>query len=120
MAADVAVQCEALMKALGGLYEMQPIATCVWAYGRVGRLGEARRLLGILERPPEGLWLDPSIMATAYAGLGDIDRSYEWAHRAIEERVPNMVYVKVGPPWDPLRGDPRFELLLQQMNFPSK
>ena len=120
MAADVAVQCEALMKALGGLYEMQPISTCVWAYGRVGRLGEARRLLGILERPPEGMWLDPSIMAISYAGLGDIDRSYEWAHRAIEERVPNMVYVKVGPPWDPLRGDPRFELLLQQMNFPPK
>ena len=39
--------------------------------------------------------------------------------KGMEERAPNMLYMKVGAPWDTARGDPRFQALLRQMNFPG-
>jgi len=57
-------------------------------------------------------------MGNAYGGLGDIDRAVAWYQKGIEERAPNMVYMKVGAPWDIVRGDPRFQDLFRQMRFP--
>jgi hypothetical protein len=58
-------------------------------------------------------------------GMGEVyrldwqnDRAIEWCRRGIDERSPNMLYMKVGRPWDALRGDPRFQAILRQMNFP--
>jgi hypothetical protein len=58
------------------------------------------------------------MMAAAYTGLGDIDRSMAWYQKGLEERSPNMVYMKVAPgAWDDVRGDSRFQAILRQMNF---
>jgi hypothetical protein len=107
------------MAALQGNYNNQVIATCVWALGIVGETGEARRLLGILEQPPSGVWLDPAVMATAYASVGDIDRAIEWCEKGMQERAPNMVYMNAGATWDPVRKDPRFQAMFREMNFPQ-
>jgi serine/threonine-protein kinase len=118
MAADVVAQCDRVMAILSGGYMMQPIAACVGELGRVGRTAEARRLLEKLEHPPADIWLDPVPMGEAFAGLGDVNRAVEWYRRGLEERSPNMIYLKVSPFADPVRGDPRFQELLRQMNFP--
>jgi len=57
-------------------------------------------------------------MATAYTGVGDLDRAFEWLAKGFDERAPNMIYVNVGPTYDSLRGDARFQALLRRMNFP--
>jgi hypothetical protein len=70
--------------------------------------------------PPSGLWLDPVMMASAYVGLGNIDRAMAWYQKGLDERAPNMVYAKVSPgAWDSVRSDPRFQAILRQMNFPE-
>jgi serine/threonine-protein kinase len=115
---ETAAECGKMMKQLAGAYVMRVIGQCVWAQGVVGQTEQARRLLQRLGHPPEGIWLDPAVMAQAYAGLGDINRAVEWSQKGIEERSPNMVYMKVGAHFDPARGDPRFQALLSQMNFP--
>lgn len=97
---------------------MQPLAMCAWAYGTVGLTDEARRLLSIVENPPPGLWLDPAVMGNAYGPL-DRDRAFQWYERGFLERSPNMIYMKVGAPWDATRDDSRFESLLRRMNFPK-
>ncbi len=57
-------------------------------------------------------------MGDAYAGVGDVDRAIEWYERGLGERSPNMIYLKVDSAADTVRSDPRFQALLQQMNFP--
>ena len=97
---------------------MQATSLCVWALGIVGETARVRGLLRILEHPPSGTWLDPSQMAFAYGGLGDTDRAAAWYEKAVEERAPNMIYMKVSATSGSMRNDPRFQALLRQMNFP--
>ena len=44
----------------------------------------------------------------AYLGLGDNDEAFAWFERAYEEQSNILIYIKVSPWFDPLRGDPRF------------
>jgi hypothetical protein len=54
-----------------------------------------------------------------YAGLGEIDRAFEYLEKAFEERSSYMAYLKVTPFVDALRGDPRFGDLLRRMGHGS-
>lgn len=118
MSQEVGAECGKVMERLAGTYDMQGIGTCVWALGVVGQTDQARRLLQIVEHPPSGRWLDPVVMGNAYGALGDMDRAIAWYRKGMDERAPNMVYMKVGAPSDAARADPRFQALLRQMNFP--
>ena len=119
MGSEVDAECATMMKMLGGVYAMQVIGTCVWAYAAVGHTELARGLLRTLERPPAGIWQDPVIMSNAYAGIGDARRSLEWMEKGLEERAPNMIYMKATPLWDSVRDDSRFQAVLREMNFPG-
>jgi eukaryotic-like serine/threonine-protein kinase len=116
---QVDAECAAVLKAIGGAYIMQLIGQCAWAHAAVGHSEEARRLLRIVEKPPPGVWLDPVVMANIYGALGDIDRAMAWYQRGLDERSPNMIYMKSGPTFDAARSDPRFQKLLDRMNFPQ-
>jgi tetratricopeptide (TPR) repeat protein len=116
--AETEAECGSVMKMLGGAYNMQIVATCAWAYGAVGRHDEARRLLAIVEQPPPGSWLDPAFMGNAYGPL-DPDRAFAWYEKGLEQRSPNMIYMKAGMTWDSTRSDPRFPALLRRMNYPN-
>ena len=43
--------------------------------------------------------------------------AFEWLERAYEERDAFLVWVKLLPPYDPLRDDPRFDVLLEKMGL---
>ena len=119
MGSEVDAECGNMMKMLGGAYAMQVIGTCVWASAAVGHTELARGLLRTLERPPTGVWLDPVIMSNVYAGIGDARRSLDWMEKGLEERSPNMIYMKATPLLDSIRDDSRFQAVLRQMNFPG-
>jgi len=119
MSQEAGAECGKVMEMLSGAYDMQAMGMCAWALGAVGQTDEARRLLRIVEHPPKGRWLDLTVMGNAYGAVGDVDRSIAWYQKGMEERAPNMLYMKVGAPWDTARGDPRFQARLRQMNFPG-
>jgi serine/threonine protein kinase len=119
MGPETRIECDKLMEQLAGAYVMRLIGQCVWAHAVVGQTDQARRLLQRLRNPPEGIWLDPAVMAQAYAGLDDIDRAVQWTQKAIDARSPTIIYLKAGAHFDRARGDPRFQALLRQMNFPQ-
>jgi TolB-like protein/Flp pilus assembly protein TadD len=56
-------------------------------------------------------------LALAYATLGDIDRAFAILERDVETRNEGIVFLKVDPSADPLRGDPRYAALLRRMNL---
>jgi len=60
----------------------------------------------------------PSIyMALVYTGLHDLNPAFEWLDRAADERSEYLVYLPSEPLADPLRGDPRFEQLLNRIGL---
>ena len=118
------------------------------AYEESGRLHEAiqiRARMGWQDPPtrnleaairangPQGYWrvivedleatrkkrpVHPAVIATAYAHLGDRQRTLSWLEKAVEERDPWAVYIKVEPWFAALRGDPWFQQIVKKAGIP--
>jgi TolB-like protein/Tfp pilus assembly protein PilF len=58
-------------------------------------------------------------IATLYTFAGEKERALDWLEKAYQERLQNMIYLRVYPKWDPLRDDPHFLDLLRRMNLPE-
>jgi hypothetical protein len=52
-----------------------------------------------------------------YAGLGDKEQTLAWLERAYQQRVHNMIFLKVEPELDGLRSDPRFVDLMRRVGL---
>jgi len=99
-------------------YPIQILGHVGNTYARAGRVAESRECLRELKETREG-GVGAYEVALIHAGLGEKDQAFEWLDKAYEEHDKGLVYLKVDPPLDPLRSDPRFEDLLRRMNFPS-
>ncbi len=90
------------------------------AIAAAGRTVEARRLLaeGIRRHQAANDYLRPGWVAEVYASLGDRADAMNWLERGFAERDAWLVLIKVWPPFDSLREEPRFQALLARMNFP--
>jgi serine/threonine protein kinase/tetratricopeptide (TPR) repeat protein len=87
------------------------------AYARAGNKAEAHKAIQeLLEFTKRGLGTIG--VAVVYAGLGEKDQAFEWLERAYKAHDKGMCFLKIDPPLDPLRSDPRFQDLLRRMNFP--
>jgi eukaryotic-like serine/threonine-protein kinase len=89
------------------------------AYARAGRGREARECLRELKERLKDAKVGTYEVALIYTGLGEKDPAFEWLEKAYGERDQGMIFLRVDPPLDPLRSDPRFRDLLRRMNFPS-
>jgi len=89
--------------------------TLGYALAKGGKTDEARRIADELERLREREYVSPVALATVYLGLGDNSRALDWAERAYAERRGWLNYLTVNPLVDPLRGEPRFETLVDRM-----
>jgi len=69
---------------------------------------------------PQGPRPPASMVATAYALVGDKDKAYEWLNRAIDEHDgQDVIDLKCDPVYEPLRGDPRYVALLHKLGLPE-
>jgi hypothetical protein len=57
-------------------------------------------------------------VAQAFAWRGEVDRAFEWLHRAVEAHDAGLTYLKYDPVLRPLRSDARFTALLRKMKLP--
>jgi DNA-binding winged helix-turn-helix (wHTH) protein/serine/threonine protein kinase len=91
------------------------------AYAAAGQMKEARRTLAdeMRRQRAQKLYIRPGWVAEVYAGLGEKDEAFRWLERAYNERDAWLTLLKVWPPFDALRSDPRLDDLLRRMNFPS-
>jgi TolB-like protein/DNA-binding winged helix-turn-helix (wHTH) protein/Flp pilus assembly protein TadD len=89
------------------------------AYGMAGRKQDAVRVLRRLEELSKKHYVAPNYESTVYLGLGEYDRAMDLLEKSYDERCWGMLWFRIGHNLKPLRGTPRFEKLLQKMNFPA-
>jgi TolB-like protein/DNA-binding winged helix-turn-helix (wHTH) protein/Tfp pilus assembly protein PilF len=88
-----------------------------WVYGVAGRKGDTRKIISELKERSRHHYVFPTVFANAYLGLGDKERALTYLEQAYEERDPALFYLKVGPFFNPLRAEPRFQALLRRVNL---
>jgi eukaryotic-like serine/threonine-protein kinase len=72
-------------------------------------------LANVLKNHPD----DNFDQAKLYAALGENDQAMNSLEKAYESRHFALLFLKVDPVFDSLRSDPRFQSLVQRMNFPQ-
>jgi TolB-like protein/tetratricopeptide (TPR) repeat protein len=94
------------------------IGALVWAYAHAGRRADALRLLEELKRRQQQTGYVPTAaFIYAYLGLGDNDQAFVWFERAYQEQSNILKFIKVFPPFDSVRGDPRFQDLVRRVGL---
>jgi len=87
------------------------------AYAVAGQRASAERVLGRVLQKAQTSLVSPYAIASVYAGLGDKDAAFHWLDQALAERDRMLAQLLVHPRLDPLRGDPRFDRLLQAVGL---
>ena len=82
-----------------------------------GRTDEAQKILAQLKELSARRYVSPYQIAMIYAGLGDKEQALAWLERAYQQRVHNLVFLKVEPELDGLRSDPRFVDLMRRVGL---
>ncbi len=88
-------------------------------YGLWGRKREATKIINKFMQASRHRYVYPTVLARAYIATDDREQALKWLERAYEEKDPGLFWLKVGPIYDPLRSEPRFQTLLQKLNFPE-
>ncbi len=82
-----------------------------------GREAEARRILAELTAARAHRVVSAWGIAALHASLGDVDEAFEWLERAVEEGATGLVFLRVHPRLDAIRGDARYPSLLERVGL---
>jgi len=86
------------------------------ALGLGGRAAEARAVLERLRTIARERFVLPTSFAWPHLGLGEIDDTFDWLQQAANHNDEWIHPIATYPFMEPLRGDPRFHALVQQLN----
>ena len=82
----------------------------------MGHQDEARKLLTQLVDAAKSRYVQPYAFALTYLALGDKDQTLNWLEQGVRERGATFLqFIKTDAFFDPLRGDPRFEAIVQKV-----
>ena len=84
---------------------------------RLGLEDEARRELEQAEAAAESGAVPEMVLVAAYAAVGETDAAFDWLERAVAARNWQVSFLATEPLFDPLRGDPRFDAILEEVGF---
>ena len=79
-----------------------------------GRHPEAEAILADFEERGKTQYVPMASMVQMNIATGRTDQAFEWLEKAADYRASFMLPIRVYPFFDPLRGDPRFSLLLEK------
>ena len=88
-----------------------------YAYAKVGRSDDARRILEEMEALPPSENLPAQERAIVYIGLGEKDAAFFWLEKSYEDRFASIIALTTDPIFDSLRSDSRFALLARKINL---
>ena len=85
------------------------------AYALNGQTDKARELQAKLHSISEQRYTSQVAHALVSIGLGELDCAMQWLEDAFQAHDAFLCYAKVFPPFEPLRGQPRFQEMLRRM-----
>jgi len=88
-----------------------------YAYAVAGKREEALEVLTSLEDLDKERYVPAYNFAIIYAGLGDFDKAFDWFDQALKERSGFLPFLNVEPVVDCLRGEERFDELLEKIGL---
>ena len=90
-------------------------------YAKIGKKDKALQLLERLRETSQRRYVTPYIFAIIHLGLGEKEQAMGFLEKTYEDRDGyNLAFIKVDPFLDPLRGDPRFEALVEKIFGPNR
>jgi eukaryotic-like serine/threonine-protein kinase len=93
------------------------VAEIAAADAAAGRSEEAENFVKKYEQNRGNM--SPEMLAFVHARLGNFDRAFHWLDQAVSERSTRLLWLRVDPRADPLRGDPRFDAVLRRLSIPT-
>jgi TolB-like protein/Tfp pilus assembly protein PilF len=97
----------------------EPSAGLAIYLARAGRRDEAEATIKKVLAMRDEKFVSPYGIASYYAVTGQNEPALDWLERAYAERDGTLVWIKVHPRLDGLRGEPRFRTLLEKMKLDS-
>jgi DNA-binding SARP family transcriptional activator/TolB-like protein len=88
-----------------------------YALARSGQVEEARTIADSLADLATREYVLPLGVAAAYSGIGDRAAALDWLERMEEEGSTQRVWLLTYPAFDELRGDPRFEAMVERLEL---
>ena len=85
------------------------------ASARQGKPDEARKVLARLREQAKSQYISPYAFAVVLTALGDKAHAIDELEHGYDDTGFYISLIKVDPLFDPLRGDPRFEALVQKI-----
>ena len=89
------------------------------ALGAHGEMDEANQLLIQLEKKEEVSNSALVEMVPVYWNLGQKDEALTFLEKSLEWHANWLISLKVGPEWDALRQEPRFQKVVEAIQFPD-
>lgn len=91
------------------------------AYDKLGQPDKTKDILKTLEaRADQSPFGSPSFYsAMIYAQLGEVDSAFKWLDKGYKNHEIEMYWLKVEPPFAPIRSDPRYRKMLDKIGFPE-
>jgi TolB-like protein/Flp pilus assembly protein TadD len=87
------------------------------AYAAAGERDASRKVLQEMQGEGRQKHTPPYFLGVLYAAVGENDQAFASLEKGCRERDPYLAWLKVSPAVDPLRSDPRFQGLLDQLGF---
>lgn len=88
------------------------------AYAMAGKTKEAQQLLSKLDNLARHRYVSPYGRVLICLGLKDV-AVFDWLERSCNERAGWLMYLATDPRFDSLRGDARFQALLNKLHLPK-
>ncbi|MDQ3243620.1 MAG: protein kinase [Gemmatimonadota bacterium] len=102
------------------MYEKSRWPVPAWAYVALGRYKEAEEQIIALKsefaRGGENVFVVWHLART-YATMGERDEAIRWLDQTFADKSGLVVYLKVHPHFDSLRGEPQFQRLLEKVGL---
>ena len=87
------------------------------SYAESGFCDAIRNWLASIEVRPEIPGLSTGYKATFPAWCGDTDQAFELLDQALEEKSPELLYIRSSVVFDKLHDDPRFDELMRKLGL---